>query len=272
MLNILIPTDFSDNAQKAVDFAVTIFGADAKYTLVNSYEVPHSGTTMLISIADILEKDSLQLLNDAKTKLVEKYPDMEGLVDVKPVMGPTNVAIKKLALAEGYDMVVMGTKGATGLKQVLVGSVASNTMADMDCPVIAVPQDAPLKVPKKIVFAVDDQGLNEGKVPARLADLARMLDAEVLLLNVIPVGEMAHVGSNKESKAEEIPVFENVRHSIHFIESDDVNKGIVSFIEESGADMLAMVTRKNDFVSKLFGTSNTKQMMMSTHIPLAAFH
>lgn len=272
MQKILIPTDFSDNAQKATDFAITLFGTDATYTLVHSYDVPHSGATMLISIADILEKDSLQLLNETKAKLLEKYPDMEGHIDVRPIMGPTTVGVRKLVSVDGYDMVIMGTKGATGLKQVFVGSVAANTMVELDCPVIAVPQDAPLRVPKKIVFAVDDQGLNEGKVPQKLADLANLLNAEVLLLNVIPVGELAHVGSNDQSNAVGIPVFGNVRHSVHFIENDDVKKGIVTFIQESGADMLAMVTRKNDFVSNLFGTSNTKQMMMSTRIPLVAFH
>lgn len=272
MLKILIPTDFSDNANKAIDFAITVFGTDAKYTLVNSFEVPHSGATMLISIADILEKDSVQLLNKSKEEVIAKYPDMANLIDSRAVMGSPNVAIKKLVSMDDYDLVVMGTKGATGLKQVFVGSVAANTMMEVGCPVIAVPQDAPLKVPKKVVFAVDDEGLSQGKVPARLADLATSLGTEVLVLNVVPEGELGHAGSSGSSQAVQIPTFENVKHSVHFTESADVNQGIAAFIEESGADMLAMVTRKNDFVSKLFGTSNTKQMMMSTRIPLVAFH
>lgn len=272
MFNVLIPTDFSLNARRAVDFAVSVFGADAKFTLVNMFEVPHSGATMLISIADIMERDSLQLLTNLQGELISEHPNLDGRLEVRAVGGSTIVAIKKLVSSGGFDTVVMGTKGATGLKQVFVGSVAANTMMEVGCPVIAVPQDAPLKVPKKVVFAVDDEGLSQGKVPARLADLATSLDAEVLVLNVVPEGELGHAGSSRSSQAVQIPTFENVKHSVHFTESTDVNQGIVAFIEESGADMLAMVTRKNDFVSKLFGTSNTKQMMMSTRIPLVAFH
>lgn len=272
MLKILIPTDFSANARKAFDLAVTIFGRDAQYTLVNSYEVPHSGATMLITIADILEKDSLLLLNKTKDEAIARYPDMEGQVSVRAVMGSPSVVIRKLVSEEDYDMVVMGTKGATGLKQVFVGSVAANTMMEVECPVIAVPENAPLKTPKKLVFAVDDQGLSSGAFPARLVDMATILNAEILVLNVVPLGELGHVGNSGTSSSVEIPAFENVTYSIHFTESDDVNKGIAAFVEKTGADMLAMVTRKNGFVSRLLGTSNTKLMMMSTQIPLAAFH
>lgn len=272
MLKILIPTDFSANAERAIDFAITVFGSDADYTLVNTFEVPHSGATMLISIADILEKDSNQLLTTARERVVSKYPDMADRVSVRAVMGQPSTAIKKLVTVGDFDLVVMGTKGATGLKQVFVGSVAANTMTEVDCPVIAVPAEAPLKLPKKIVYAVDDEGLSQGRFPARLADLANLLGAEILVLNVVSQGELHHVGSSGESAASEIPTFESVKHSMHFTQNDDVKKGILAFVEESGADMLAMVTRRNDFVAKLFGTSNTKQMMMGTHIPFIAFH
>lgn len=272
MLKILIPTDFSSNALKALDYAVTVFGKNASYTLLNAFEVPHSGATMLISIADILEKDSMQLLDDVFAKVVQKYPDMAERFDMRAEVGTPAVAVKKLTKNGEYDLVVMGTKGASGLKEVMVGSVTANLMAEVNCTVIAVPEDAKLIVPKKIVYAVDDQGLAEGKVPTHLADLASALDAEVMILNVVPKGGMAHVGTSSDSKAEPIGVFKNVKHSVHFIEDDDVNRGIRTFIEANGGDMLAMKTRRNDLYSKMFGTSNTKQMMMHTQIPLAAFH
>ncbi|MCF8278504.1 MAG: universal stress protein [Flavobacteriales bacterium] len=272
MHNILIPTDFSDNARQAVDYAIKVFGVKGHYTLANAFEVPHSGATMLISIADILQKDALQLLNDERERLFKKYPEMVGQIEVEAVMGSPVVAVKKMLKSGKHDVVVMGTKGASGLKEVFIGSVAANTMAEVDYPVIAVPNDAQLTVPKKILFAADDRCLSEGKLPDALVEVANMLNAEVLILNVVPEGELVHVGSSNTSNAKPIGVFENVKHSIHFTENSNVQLGIRNYITDHEVDLLSMVTRKKDLFSNLFGTSNTKNMMMHTDIPLMAFH
>ena len=272
MPNILIPTDFSENASKAISYAVSLFGSESNYTLVNGFEVPHSGATMLISIADILEKDALQLLNDTKDKLLSGIPELNGRVDVRAEMGAADVAIKKVLATGDYDLVVMGTKGATGLKEVLIGSVAANVIGDVKVPVIAVPVDTQIASPKKILFAADDQCLIEGKLPDALRELAVDLDAEVLIVNVVPEGEGSHARNSQEQQGRDSGAFGGVRHSIHFIESDDVNEGIEQFIEKNDVNMVAMVTRKQDLFSRLFGRSNTKAMAMHTHIPLFAFH
>ena len=272
MPNILIPTDFSDNANKAISYAVSLFGMDSNYVLVNGYEVPHSGATMLISIADILEKDALQLLNDTKGKLIVGMPELNGKIEVRAEMGAADVAIKKVLDTEEFDLVVMGTKGASGLKEVLIGSVAANAIGEVKIPVIAVPADTEVESPKKILFAADDQCLIEGKLPDPLHRMANRLDSEVMILNVVPEGEGSHAGSSEEQKDRDSGAFEGVKHSIHFVESDDVNEGIEEFIENNDVNMVAMVTRKHDLFSRLFGRSNTKAMAMHTHIPLYAFH
>ncbi|MDB4655707.1 universal stress protein [Flavobacteriales bacterium] len=270
METILIPTDFSANALKAAEYAICLYGKDVHYKLVNSYEVPHSGATMLISIADILEKDSLTLLEEERNRLIKIFPEIEERIEIKAKMGAPNVVVRKEA--EDVDVVVMGTKGASGLKEVFVGSVASNVISDVKCPVIAVPEESKLSPPRKILFAADDKSLIKGELPTEFVDLANRFDAEVLVLNVVAKGEISHVGNNPETSRETIGVFENVKHSIHFIEDEDVNHGIETFIANTNVDMLAMITRKDDLFSRLFGTSNTKSMMMHSNVPLVAFH
>ena len=153
MQNILIPTDFSINAVRAADYAISLFGSSANYKIINCYEVPHSGATMLISIADILEKDSLQLLSEEKDRLLGKFGDLGLSIEVKSIMGSPSVAVRKIASPN--DLIIMGTKGATGLKEVFVGSVASNMLENVPCPVIAIPEIAGNGKPAKILFAAD---------------------------------------------------------------------------------------------------------------------
>lgn len=272
MYKILIPTDFSDNAKKAMLYAVKLFGKDSKYTLVNGFEVPHSGANMLISIADILEKDSLKMLHDTRDQLLEEYPELKGNVDVRAVMGMPGVAVKKLTATEDFDLVVMGTKGATGLKEVFLGSVASSILTDVTIPVLAVPENAHLTEPESILFAADDKCLSDGVLPEQLERLCKNIDAEVLVLNVVPEGELAYVGNSESHSGRPDGIFNGVKHQVHFIESNDVNKGIEAFIDKNDVDMLAMITRKTDLLSRLFSKSNTKEMVMHSRIPIFAFH
>ena len=272
MQNILIPTDFSDNAVRAATYALKLFGDKANYTLLNAFEVPHSGATMLISIADILEKDSLQLLKAQESKLKEDFSKLSKHISVRSQMGSPSAVIGKLADSKDFDMVVMGTKGATGIKEVLVGSVAANTLSSVKCPVLAVPENAELSVPKRILFAADDTCLNEGILPDKLVEIATAHDAEVLALNVVPMGQMGHVGNNPKNDRTPIGVFERVKHSFHFVEAESVTSGLEKFMKHNDVDMLSMITRRQDLIARLFGVSNTKKMIMHSKIPLLAFH
>ncbi len=271
MLNILIPTDFSKNAVKATRYALSVFGAKASFTLLNTYDVPHSGATMLITIADILEKDSLKLLQEARSSLLEEFPALDGKIDIVAKMGAPDSVMKKIVNHVGHDLIVMGTQGATGLKGALVGSVASNTMQNVSCPVFAVPESVDFKMPKKIVFAADDKCLQRGAFPKQLAGIVRAFDSELMVLNIVSEGERTHVGNSPENHRQPISAFDEVKHSFHFVENNDVRVGIENFIREKDVDLLAMVTRRSDLFSRIFGLSVTKQMMLDTKIPLVAF-
>jgi nucleotide-binding universal stress UspA family protein len=272
MKSILLLTNFSSNASRAIRYALSIFGDKVKYTLLNTYEVPYSGATMLISIADVLQKESEKALEEQLKTLQNEFPHLSNQIVIKSEMGVPETVVRNLSEKENFDLVVMGTKGAAGIKQALIGSVASNVMQEVTCPILAVPESADLSVPSKILFAVDDISLTKGVFPAEIASLVRRFDAELMVLNVVAEGEVNGVGNAGGTNRESISVFDGVRHSIHFVEDNDVDGAIASFAQKKDVDMLAMVTRKNDFFSKLFGRSTTKKMMQHTNLPIIAFH
>ncbi|MGB0369107.1 MAG: universal stress protein, partial [Flavobacteriales bacterium] len=247
MKNILIPTDFSDNAMKAAEYAFRLYSNDSTFILLNSYEVPTSGATMLISISDVLKKESITQLEAEQTRLLDKHPELSGRIEMKSLLGSPNSAIKQAS--ENADVVVMGTKGASGLKELLIGSVASNVLSDVNCPVLAIPDGVSSSSPKRILFAADDQCLSDGILPEELVALANNSQAEILILNIVGEGELAHVGSNPEVNTQPIATFEGVSHSVHFIEDKDINSGINRFMKNNPVDMLAMISRKNDLFS-----------------------
>ncbi|MCF8257847.1 MAG: universal stress protein [Flavobacteriales bacterium] len=263
MKKILIPTDFSPNAHKAAVYALRLFGDSARYTLVNAYQVPHSGNTMLISIADILKRDSEQLLKEELIRLEDEFPHLVDHLEILAEMGQPDMVLKKLVVKNGHDLVVMGTKGASGLKGVLVGSVASNVIQYVPCAVLAVPASVEPRLPQLILLAADDHTLSRDKCPDALAYIAGRNDAKVLILNVLKDGESAEAGGRTPVNS-----FEGIAHTYYFESGNDVGETITNFAKEKGVDMMAMIRRKKDLFANLFGQSNTREMMQSTKLPL----
>jgi len=263
MMKILIPTDFSDNAFNAARYALTLFGDSARYTLVNAYQVPHSGSTMLISIADILKRDSEQLLKEVLIKLEDEFPHLTDHFSIQAEMGQADIVLKKLVVTNGFDLVVMGTKGATGLKSVLIGSVAANVIQHVPCAVLAIPDATELRTPQTILFAADDHTLNRDRCPEALAYIAGRNDSKVLILNVLKENESAEAGNRTP-----VNNFDGIAHTYYFENGSDIGETITDFAMEKEVDMMAMVRRKKDLFANLFGKSNTREMMQRTKLPL----
>lgn len=272
MQKILIPTDFSENARHAAHYIFTLNeGLDVSYTLLNTYDIPRSGAGTFVSIEDILRREAENLLKEELQKLEEAFPALKGKIDAMTRMGAPGGVIRDLTTEGAYQMVVMGTKGADGLKRALIGSVASKVMTNTPCPVMAIPQDAELKAPKTVVFAVDDEGMAKQNYPSQLAEFALRYDSEILIVNVVKKGQQRYTGG-QENGQQPLEVFSGVKHSFHVVEAEEVNEGIHQFVLKNEADMLAMVTRRNDFIGLLFGLSNTNNMIQDATVPMMVFH
>jgi nucleotide-binding universal stress UspA family protein len=265
MKNILLPTDFSDNALNAARYAMHLFGDTANYVLINAYQVPHSGSTMLISIADILKRDSEQLLQDMRGTLEDEFPGLKEHISILAEMGQADTVLARLADRGECSMVVMGTKGASGLKSVLIGSVASNVIQRVACPVLAIPSGVRPTVPTKILFAMDDESLQRDSCPPAITYIASRGNAKVMILNVLSESEDDVLKAKQRTP---INVFDGVEHSFHFEKGLDIGETIVNFAKTNHVDIIAMVRRKKDLLSNLFGQSKTREMIQQLELPL----
>jgi nucleotide-binding universal stress UspA family protein len=137
---VLIATDFSEHAQSAVDAAITVakrFGA--KLHIVHAFQtpVPIVSPYEIVVPAGILE----QARESAGRRLraIEEKIASEGLTVTSHFADvPAATAITRLAGELDVDLVVMGTRGNTGLKHILLGSVAERTIRLAPCSVLTV--------------------------------------------------------------------------------------------------------------------------------------
>jgi nucleotide-binding universal stress UspA family protein len=139
---ILVPTDFSDDAETALDLALSLAtDSGAAVHLLHAYEIPISAVPPYgVELPPSLSTD----VRDAAARRLEKTAEKvrarglrcdAHLVHAPPVDGIVDAAERVRA-----DLVVMGTRGLTGLKHVLLGSVAERTIRSAPCPVLTVKQ------------------------------------------------------------------------------------------------------------------------------------
>jgi nucleotide-binding universal stress UspA family protein len=138
---ILCPVDFSDTAHAALRYAVD-FGQrfDAELTLLHVYQAP--GFTlpegMVVAGADVVT----DLLRDIHSALArwrdEALRRGARAVRVAAVAGATHPEIARYADEQGFDLVVIGTHGRTGIAHALLGSTAEKVVRYSHCPVLTV--------------------------------------------------------------------------------------------------------------------------------------
>jgi nucleotide-binding universal stress UspA family protein len=88
MNTILVPTDFSKNAELAIDYAIKIAEkSNAKIVICNAYSLPSTSAQMMANLVEILEKKSEDELAKLKKELLSKYQLSEQRLEVKAILG-----------------------------------------------------------------------------------------------------------------------------------------------------------------------------------------
>lgn len=276
MKKIIVPTDFSENAATALPFAKDIAARkNEKLLFYHAYHAALPTTADPISLG--ANTEYLQTENDIVRHSKEHLQNIQTSLgldehnsDVLTETGAAAEGLAELSKNADTDLIVMGTNGAQGAADVIFGSVASVTMREAECPVLAIPPDTVFKPFENILIATD---LNhkENSVYKYVIELAKLYNAEVKFL---------HVNDNEEDAAVELgrarTLFDELdvsydKITFYSIASPTPELGIQDFIKESDVDLLVMITHTTSFFDRLFHRSLTKKMALHTDIPLLAF-
>ena len=216
MKRILVPVDFSHNSSDALRFAGEIaLKSGAEIFAVNVY----SGTRPLKVMAPILEDKMLSFTMHAlrrhdNLKLSVKY-SFHVINNSKFVNGILSSGM----LAE-MDLIVMGTKGASGLKEVFIGSNTFTLAQKIDLPLIAVPRNTFFQGMKRILFCSDFNNHQNIERLAPLKEIAQLFNSEVRICHIRTNGSDHPSGEHMSESVEEDNFFgEEVKHTFKIINS-----------------------------------------------------
>lgn len=278
MKTILFPTDFSTAAERAFIYALKFAkNIGASITTIHAYELPYiEGVSLPNTLREIYDSIDLEEFENYRDNIpqLHEIAKVNALtnVPIKHILkqGETIPTILRTAQEINADMIIMGTKGATGLKEVFFGSVAGAVLEKAKCPVLAVPEKAEFdgKI-DHIAFTTTFKEEDE-KALRKVLAFAALFNAQVYCINL----DSAHI-ETYANRMETFKVGFSEKNNIIFetLDSDDFEKTLSSFLDQNNIDILAMLThRRKGFLDRLFNYSLTKKMAYHLDTPVFAVH
>ena len=266
---ILLPTDFSDNAWNAIVYALKLFKHEyCTFYFLNSTFVQISTLSQFSNkILKSIEQDALKGLMELE-KLVETT-DANSNHDFQIILSRDNLidAVKKAVKEEEIDLVVMGTKGASGAKEVFFGSNTIHLVKNLkQCPVLIIPETCEFKRPLQIGFPTDYNRFYSNKELKGIKLLADLYDAKLRIMHI-----------NEEEKLTDIQEY-NLTKLKYYLNSytcefqwlpkyDDKTTEINDFIKDYDISILAMVNYAHSFIERITHEPVIKKLGFHIRIP-----
>ena len=275
MQKILVPTDFSKNALKAVTYASEI--AKKSGATLHLLHVIEPSLNMATMQSDSSGKkviaEKTQKLNLSLKSIEEIYPE----VKVVPSLAGGSVisSILKYVEEEKPDLVIMGTNGASGLKKILIGSVTAGVIGKTKIPVLTVPVSYEIEEPDAIVFATNQFEKNK-ELLDKIVSISKLFSApvHVVVFKEIHANEDADFIYNEEQLNRYIQflkdLFPGIKFNGEILEGNDFEITIDKYCNQKEADIIAMITYPKSFFEKVFLKSVTKKMAFHSSIPILA--
>ena len=271
MKKILVPCDFSDPAVQAFRFALEIASqSKGEIILLNVVELPVMYDTVLMPTLNFeeaflkdmkahAEKNFVKL----KTKWVKNGVPVSSFVEY----GPTTLTITRFAEEHKADLIVMGTKGATGLKEFFVGSNTEKLVRKSPVPVIAVRKYIKASSIKDIVFP-NTLGKDQEELTMKVKELQELFKAKLHILYVNTPSNFHRDGSTRQQLSDFAKRFMLKDFTLNVFNDFDQESGVIHFAHELGADMIAMATHGRKGLSHLISGSVAEDVVNHIDCPI----
>jgi nucleotide-binding universal stress UspA family protein len=275
MKKILFPTDFSETANNAFVYVLEMAKAfKAEVLVLHVYSLPivtYEGYPAYV--AEVLDSVELNTFENFKDqipylkKIAEDHHFDLAKINYILEQGDLVSVIKKIAKKEQVDLIVMGTHGASGLKESFLGSNTGSVLSNVPVTLLCVPHNAKFNSIQKIAFTTRFRN-KDHKALQQVIDFANTINAKIKCLHV----------RTAESDVQESVIekwrkdFEHDSVSFFTIPDNDVETTVFDFITSQEIDVLAMLTYKRSFFQELFRESLAKKMTYHTEIPLLVLH
>lgn len=278
MMNILIPTDFSENEQNAIAYALAYFSDVA----VNFYilHVSHTHTSTkeeeqeLFSDFDT-EMQTVQSTSATLREEIRKYQirSQNPAHSFFPLHENLNLveAIRKNVIEKEIDYILMGTKGTTKINGAEMGSNTCDVITKVKCPILVIPENAKFNGIKNIAFLTDYNCIYRNKIITRLSETLDLHRSPLRVLH-IKAQNTGLTAAQTDNKGFLHYFFKDKKHSFHFVENKDLEIGIQDFVETWDISLVSIVAKNLNLIQRLLLRPAVKSMNYSVNVPFLVLH
>ena len=274
MKNILVATDFSNNAYCALFYVTKLLASQpCTFHLLNVFNelTPLQGKKPKLFVSEKLLKklqiESEEKLTKTKHKIVLDNDNSKHQFQTISEKGILSKVLTKTIDKLHIDLVVMGNKGITEAADIFFGSNTIQVANIINkCPILAIPGEMDFKEPKEIAFVTD---FKKGCAKKSLEPLLFITSLFKAKIRVLHITEEEILNTEQESNRKLLDIcLKDIDHTFHWRQlSNNKAKVIQVFLEKLNVDLYSMVNQKHNLFEKLTREPVIKDVSMYSETP-----
>lgn len=272
MKKILIPTDFSKYADEAIEVGAQIAKKNnCEIILLHMLELPGQMNDAIkgeVSIPEIMlfKRKAEETLKNIKNRPYLSDIKVTEVVRLDTAYHGINTYIKQ----NDVDLIVMGSHGASGLNEILVGSNTEKVARQSETPVLVIKNKIENFKIENIVFA-SDFAKDIKKPFEKVLEFTKLFDAKLNLLMVCTPNTFKSTSASRKIVNDFIADFDMPNYAFETYNESNIEKGIINYANEKNADLIAFCTHGRTGLNLFFTGSISEDLVNHARKPVLTF-
>ena len=272
MKRILVPTDFSKQAEYALRVAAQIAKKNnSEIYLLHMLELPHQGSDAISSGSAIPQIMFFKEMAINKLETLMESDFLEG-TNVSEIIQFEKAfdGIMEISKKNSVDLIVMGSHGASGYEEMFIGSNAEKVVRSSEVPVLIIKNETEEFKANKLVFASDFS--DEIKKPfAKLIEFATIFNSHLDLVMINTPNSFKSTAVAEKIMTDFLEGTNFTNYSTHIYNDVNIEKGILNYSSSVDADLIGMCTHGRTGFSHFFNGSISEDLVNHTVRPVITF-
>lgn len=276
MKHILVPIDFSENSLNALAYAKELFkNTTSSFYILHVGNLNQSGivSNSLLSFGTNKELILKEKFKSNFLKIKEQNSNSKHHFWAIQEYGNLIDKIRETVQSKKIDLIVMGTKGASGIKEKIIGSNTGDVITKVPVNLLVVPENATYTALKNISFPTDYNIFYSYSILNTITELLHMNEGFLHIINSSTKKKINVVQQKNKAYLQDYleEVFEN-NHCFHRTGNMKVKNAIEDFTTTGKTDMILMAAKNINFIQQILFDNPIQKLSFQTKIPLFVVH
>ncbi|MGB5360917.1 MAG: universal stress protein [Eudoraea sp.] len=271
-MNILLPTDFSKNSWNAISYAMELFKNEkCNFFFLHTYTPSFYrmdymlGGPLFSAIPDSGVDISLAGLEKTLEDVKKSYKNSKHNYNIISAFNTLTDEINEVTIEKKIDMVVMGTQGASGAKEIFLGTNTVYVLRKAVAPVLVIPENYTFQKIQKILLPSDYLTNYKDNELSTAIKMVKMNKAKLIVLHVKEEYDLT--AGQEENKMALYRRLDALSTTLTELKGSLMPSAILNYVQKNEIDLLMMMNRKHSFFERIFEKQNVDQIGFHVKIP-----